>query len=565
MKKIKNILLFFKKIYIVARPYWVSEQKWKGLIFVSSMIVLIFTSNWMLVQMNGFQGDWMNNLNSKNRDGFQSALYKYFGIFAIYIPTYIFYIYLKGRFGISWRKWYAEKLISDYFQYKVFYKIHQENIIDNPDQRLSEDVRSFVDNTIVLFMDMLDAISTAISFGVVLWIISHDLFWVAMGTAFISTIFGILVFGNMLSDLNFKQYKLEADFRFSLMRVREHAESIAFYNGEFQENIQIVKRLGDVVKNMVRIILVRTNLFLFSVSTRILIAAIPTIMIADKFFNGEVQIGVISQAEGAFGQLMWALMIVLNSLQQLTNFTADMNRLHELVESIEAKKKEKNDTNAISIEESKNGIFLSFQNLHVSTFDSEKILMQNLNFQISKGDNLLVMGPSGCGKTSLLRVLARLWNCGSGNIKMPPIKDFFFLPQRPYMIHGSLKAQLLYPGMNANISDDKLQETLKKVRLGDLPSRIGGFDKEIDFSHVLSLGEQQRIAFARLLISNQPYAILDESTSALDSENETNLYSLIKESGIFFISVGHRDSIRKFHDKLLYIENKDKWELRDIV
>lgn len=381
-------------------------------------------------------------------------------------------------------------------------------------------------------------------------------------------VFGVLIttgiYGNKLIKINFEQLRKEADFRFGLVRIRENAESIAFYGGEEREINQLKELFKRVFDNYNRLI-IWTNLYLgmFQNIYEFIPYILPAVIVAPSVLSGQFEVGAVREAQGAFLKIFYSLNIIVSEFQNLTSFAAGVDRLYTFHEYLEPTPTEKRREiiprpTIDTIEANRLGI----EHLTLETPNYQRTLFQDLSISLQPGQGLLVMGASGCGKSSLLRAIAGLWKSGTGAIYRPKLEEIFFLPQRPYMILGTLREQLLYPNIDLDISNQKLEEILQMVKLGDLAERFGGFELEKDWSVLLSLGEQQRVAFARLLISRPKYAILDEATSALDIGNEKNLYEHLLETETTFISVGHRPSLSQYHQLILEFLEGERWELR---
>ncbi len=359
--------------------------------------------------------------------------------------------------------------------------------------------------------------------------------------------------------LNFNQLRKEANFRYGLIHVRNNVESIAFYGGEEREKAQTRGKFAQLFANFNLLIGAERNLNFLTTGYNYLVVIIPSIVIAPLYFSGKVHFGVISQADMAFAQVLGALSVVVTSFQDLTAFIAQTNRLATFSEALETPTAHQSDGNRIEFQPSES---VEMRDLCVQTPDYKTTLLQKLSTEIKPGESILVMGPSGSGKSSFLRAIAGLWDSGSGSIKHPDLQDMLFLPQRPYMMLGTLRSQLLYPRTESNVTDCELAEILNRVNLSDLAQRVGGLDVEIDWANYLSVGEQQRLAFARIFLAKPKFAILDEATSALDVQNESRLYAELKKLGTAYISVGHRASLAPFHNQVLDLDGSGGWSIR---
>eukprot|EP00898_Chlorokybus_atmophyticus_P002600 jgi/Chlat1/3340/Chrsp23S03775 len=530
------------------------------------------------VGFNFLGRDFYNALSSKNADLFTKELTLYLGAFIVGIPVFVVRDFYKDKLAVRWRAWMTSHILGKYFAQRRFYSV----------QRIVDDIASFTGTSLGFSLALFNAGIDLASFSSILYSIYPPLFVALILYAVGGT--GISVFlGKGLVSLNFVQEKREADFRYSLVRVRENAEAIAFYGGEASETHVLLQRFRRSFDNYLRLLVASRNLDFFTTGYRYLIQLLPAAVVAPLYFRGEIEFGVINQSFSAFNHILSDFSLVVYQFQALSAFSAVVDRLGEFVDVLETDESAagNNGTHTlINLEEmaestSAHDPLLSINSLKLCTPNGGSTLVQDLSLDVAQGSPVLVMGPSGSGKTSLLRAIAGLWRVGEGSIIRrvvdPTVKHadnsslVFFVPQRPYMILGSLREQMLYPTWTGSSegkldsrpvpTDEELVEALETVRL------TGGLDALTEWSSVLSLGEQQRLAFARLLLAKPRLALLDESTSALDSENEEHLYKLLASSGITYVSVGHRTSLRRYHHRMLQLQGPTRdggWQVEDL-
>ncbi|MBG1240950.1 ABC transporter ATP-binding protein/permease [Nostoc sp. NZL] len=539
-----------KRFWAIAQLYWLGNEKRGAIGLLVLLGVLLLATTQVKVFLNTIQGDLISALSAHNSTKFWQGILVAFGGIIVFGFLNSGYGFLRETIGIYWRRWLTHHLLNQYFQNRAFYDLsnsHKE--IDNPDQRISEDVANFCQQSIQLLVNCLESVFVVIAFSVILWSISKNLVIALVVYSILAYAITIGFYGRKLTQLNFEQLKKEADFRFGLVRIRENAESIAFYNGILQEANKIKLIFNAVFNNFKRLILwseVYLNIFKYQFGY--LPWIIPALILGNQILSGETEVGKVTEAGGAFGQVAFSVNLIMYQFEKFTKFAASINRLYVFYEYLKQPSKAIANSRTIDIVIDSR---LALENLTVETPNYQKTLFSNLSVALPTGQGLLIMGDSGCGKSSLLRALAGLWNSGTGVIVRPELEEMLFLPQRPYMILGTLREQLIYPNAKVNLSDEELHQVLHRVNLSDLAERFGGFEVEQDWSDVLSLGEQQRLAFARLLVTKPKYAILDEATSALDINNEEHLYSLLVETETTFISVGHRPTLKKYHQVIV--------------
>lgn len=498
-----------------------------------------------------------NALVKKNQDMAYLFVTVYFSGFCVGIPIVAMYKYVQDYLGMRWREWMTHQFMSNYFQNRMYYEIEAQGQIDNPDQRIMEDIRSFTRTSLLFLLILLGSLMDLISFSGILWSKSALLVGVVLAYSIVGTGLTALI-SRRLVRLNFNQLRFEADFRYSLVHTRDNAESIAFYQGEEPEIKQIGHRFREVLRNFSLLIGWQRNLSFFTTAYSYLPMVLPFLVLFPLYFGNKIEYGDMVQANFAFTQVYAALSLIVAQIEPITTFAAGVQRLGTFAETIAP---DQAPTAGITFQKADR---FGLDHLTLMTPNRQRTLIQDLTLMPQNRANLLVVGQSGIGKSSLLRGVAGLWTQGQGIIKRPPLSKIFFLPQRPYMLLGSLHDQLVYPKLEKEISETALREVLTTVRLEDLPERVGGFGVQLDWADVLSLGEQQRLAFARLLINQPGYAVLDEATSALDVDNETNLYNCLKQRQINYISVGHRPSIINFHDLVLQLQANNRWQLMSV-
>ncbi len=552
----------FKKFWVIAKLYWLGREKIGAfsLLFLIGLLLLSYTN--LSVVLNEQQGNLISALSKKDSQRFWRSVLIFLEILAIYVPLYAGYGYLVNKLGIFWRQWMTRHFIDKYLKNRGFYYLSANKEIDNPDQRIAEDIKGFTQNALGFFISLIQGVLQIIVFSGVLWNIYQPLVLLIVTYILIGTFIVILVFGKPLVRLRFEQLKKEANFRFSLLRIRENSESIAFYGGEVQESSYAKKLFNEVFENFNRLILREFNLGLLTNLYQFLPLLLPPVILAPRILAGDMEVGKVSESIGAFLSVFNALNFIVYRFESLTGFVAGIDRLYALKQYLEQRNQAKN-TIAVHIptinivEDSR----LAIKQLTLQTPNYLRTLISNLSLELQAGQGLLVKGESGCGKSSLLRAIAGLWNSGTGTIIRPNLSEMLFLPQRPYMILGTLRNQLIYPSTESQLDDKQLCRVLEQVGLPKLVERFGSLDVEQDWSDVLSLGEQQRIAFARLFITKPRYAILDEATSALDIKNEEKLYQNLMKSGTTYISVGHRPTLVNYHHLLLELLENGMWKL----
>lgn len=562
LNKKKFNLDLLKNFWSIAQLYWFSEQKWRARGLLLLVIVLLGTFTVFNLFLTNQRAEFISALSAQNPERFWRSIIGFFSTVVIAVPFVSSYSFFRQKLSVFWRRWMTHSFMKNYLSDRSFYQISYHPEIDNPDQRIAQDIKSFTDQSLRFLVIILNAIFQLFGFSALLWSISKPLVFFVVGYAIAGTVITTGVFGKALVGINFEQLKREANFRFGLIRIRENAESIAFYGGEEQELQQATNLFTDVFNNFNRLIKWELYLDIFRNSYDFITWALPSIIIGPRVLSGELEIGVITQAATAFSIILGSLTLIVNQLDRLTEFAAGINRLSTFSVAIKSPPEVPEGESTI---DTITNSWLGIEHLTLKTPNYQRTLVRDISLEIPSGNGLLIMGPSGSGKSSILRAIAGFWNSGTGAIYRPELNEILFLPQKPYMVLGSLRQQLLYPQTNLDISDIEIQEVLARVNLGKLAERFGGLDVVENWSQVLSVGEQQRVAFARLFLTKPNYVILDEATSALDVPTEEILYQQLQETSITFISVGHRPTLKNYHQQLLEITANESWKLKAIT
>ncbi|MGC8451966.1 MAG: ABC transporter ATP-binding protein/permease [Cylindrospermopsis raciborskii] len=553
MNKIKPKAI--SQFWAIAKLYWLEGEKRPAIILLLLMGVLLLANTQLKVFLNGIQGDLVSALSSKDSDRFWQGIVIAFAGIVIFGFLNSAYGYLRETINVYWRRWLTYHFLSQYFRDRAFYELNNfDKEIDNPDQRISEDIANFCQQSVQFLVNCLESVFVVLAFSFILWSISPNLVLVLIMYSILAYTITISFYGKKLTRLNIEQLRKEADFRFSLIRIRENSESIAFYNGIFQESSKVKLIFNLAFKNFQKLILwseIYLNIFKYQFGY--LPWIIPALILGNQVISGDIEVGKVTEAGGAFGQVAFSVNLIMYQFEKFTKFAAAINRLYVFHEYFQNPKKSNSDLGNIQIIKDN---YLGFRNLTLYTPNYEKILFENFSLELQPGKSLLIMGDSGCGKSSLLRALAGLWKSGTGTIVRPDLSEILFLPQRPYMILGTLTEQLIYPYNYTDIKEERLYEVIEKVGLSYLTERFGGLNIQQDWSEILSLGEQQRLAFGRFLIAKPKYVILDEATSALDINNEEKLYNFLREMSTTFVSVGHRPTLKKFHQVVINLSGE---------
>lgn len=560
----------------LGRDYLFSKQKWQAWGLLVSVVCLNLAVVYITVRVNLWQANFYNIIQSHEQAGFLEAIGVYAALASVLVVIKGLQIYFRMLLHVNWRQWLTDKYLSYWLKNKIYYRLqlNDAHYADNPDQRISEDVDLFVSLTLRLSLECMQDVLTVLSFIVILWNISEIVYF-AIGGMNIA-IYGYLVWasllyaiagtyltvkiGKPLINLDYDQQKYEADFRYSLVRVREYAESIALYGGEAAEKINCLKHFKYLVINFKEIIQIRKRLTWLTTGYAHGAVVFAIFVASPRYFSGKITLGHMFQIIDAFNHVQSGLSFIIDSFTRVAQWRAVVNRLNTFIVCMEgAEKHSKVQSLHQCANKDKRGNALTVVNVEVFKPDGHK-LIEKLNFSLVSGNRLLITGPSGCGKSTLLRTLAGLWLYAKGKIIAPQKGSSLFVPQKPYMPIDTLRKALLYPGLERKITDQEITETLALCRIDYLAPRLGEVG---DWGKFLSLGEQQRIAFVRILLQRPGWLFLDEATSALDDDNQDLVYGLVIKylPNTAIISVGHRKNIANYHNQKLTVNRSGGWSI----
>jgi vitamin B12/bleomycin/antimicrobial peptide transport system ATP-binding/permease protein len=536
------------------------QGRWLPWLLMGVITLLILVINGINVGISYIARNVDNTLVAYKADEFWQVVAIYAFCLVLALPIRALQSYLIPKLGLLWRQWLSDRLMGRYLSNRAYYVLNPNDEtaeeIDNPDQRISQDTASFTTTSLSVSVEIVAALLTFLSFILVLWTISAKLaIWLLLysvgGTA-------LIVFASRkLVRLNYDQLRLEADFRYGLVHIRDNAESIAFYGGEQQEAREADRRLTGAIRNADRLIIWQALIQVIQRSYDYFSRFLPWLVIAPIYFAKEVDFGVFGQASIAFSQVLFSVSYIVNNIDQLAAFSASISRLEGFQGKVDAIA----GRDQAALEQGHTSNAIRVRHVDLIPPGGQRRLIRDLSLDVGPEQRVLVVGPSGCGKTSFLRLVSGLWPPASGDVERPPVSELLFIPQKPYMILGSLREQLCYPLDPERFSDEHLRSVLEEVRLSELVQRYPDFTIKQDWPRLLSLGEQQRLAFARLLLNSPRFVVLDEATSALDVATEKHLYGLLSQRDMAYVSVGHRPTLKPFHTNVLELDGQGGWKL----
>ncbi len=549
---------FWPAFWALAKPYWVSEARRKGVILLCSVVGFTLALVWVEVQFNDWNKGFYDTFEHKDRLGFYLELGRFAFLAVLFIVLAVYKQYLQQMLMIEWRSWLTDTYLQDWLDGQAYYRLQLlDRGTDNPDQRIADDLNGFVDLTLSLSLGLLSAIVTLVSFVGILWVISGPLevggvtipgymVWVALLYAIAGTWLTHLI-GQPLIGMNFARQRVEADFRFALVRLRENSEGVALYRGEAGELAGFKARFADVIAKWWAIMQKQKQVTWFTAFYAQLAIIFPFVVSAPRYFSGAAPLGSIFQTASAFGQVQGALSWFIGAYPSFANWRATVERLTGFTQALARARAEADRLDGDRLEGEDAG--LTLEHLVIS-LPQGRPLLGDTSLRLAPGESVFVTGPSGSGKSTLFRSIAGIWPYWQGRILLPKGARLLFLPQKAYLPIGTLKNAIAYPAQADAVSDAEVTEALVAVGLGALQ---GDLARDENWGQVLSGGEQQRVAFARALINRPEWLFLDEASAALPEQAQAEMYSLMRERlpQTTLVSIGHRESLAQFHQRRL--------------
>ena len=546
----------------LAWPYWTGDEKWSARALLTAVVGLNLASVWLNVRLNAWNNDFYNALQNYDWPKFWWQFAIFGMIAASLIVVAVYQLYLRQSLQIRWRRWMTERFLNDWLGDQAYYRMQlDQSATDNPDQRIAEDLERFTTISLALSIGLMNAAVTLLSFLFILWTLSGSLAIPLWGDAHIEIpgymVFAALVYavagtwltqriGSPLVGLLYNQQRYEADFRFSLVRLRENAESVAFYGGESRELSVFQGRFSHVVSNWWNVIRRRKKLAWFTTGYAQVAIVFPFLVAAPRYFAKEIQLGGLMQISSAFGQVQDSLSFIVTSYVEIAEYQSVVERLRGFRDKVDEIAAGRQGPQPIAVERGGAGVEVDRLGIRLPGGD---LLHEDIALAAGPGNPVLVTGPSGSGKSTLLRAIAGLWPFGRGRIRLGD-GHVLFLPQRPYLPLGTLADAIAYPELDHQPRRAELEAALHAVGLSYL---VGQLDEEGNWALRLSGGEQQRLGFARVLLARPDIVFLDEATSALDEAAEAALYRLLRDAGWqpTIVSVGHHGTLKRFHEAVI--------------
>lgn len=561
-----NLRSFTRDLWALVRPYWSSEEKWLARSLLAVVVALDLGTVFVTVEINRWQAAFFNSLEAKDQAEFMRLIGRFSMLAGAFIVMAVYQLYLTQMLQIKWRRWLTDRYLERWLAARTYYRMQlTDRATDNPDQRIAEDLNGLVATTLSLSLGLLNAAVTLGSFLFILWglsgpislplagrevVVPGYLVWAALLYAIAGT-WGAHLIGRPLVRLNFERQRVEADFRFALVRFRENAEGVALYNGEAGEHANFMQRFAAVVGNWWEIMRRQKKLTWFQSFYGQLAIIFPYVVVAPRYFAGTIPLGALMQTASAFGQVQSSLSWFIDAYTRLADWKATVDRLIGFDRAMrETRRDAAANPGVVRCESESPGI--EAQNVRLELPNGE-LLVADTDLALARGEATLITGQSGSGKSTLFRALAGIWPFGRGRVCIPSKARTLFLPQRPYLPVGSLRAVLAYPSPERAFDDERLAAVLRDCELAALAGRL---DEVQNWALILSGGEQQRIAFARALLQEPDWLFLDEATSAVDEAMERRLYALLNDRlrSTTIVSVGHRPGLAAFHRRRLAIE-----------
>jgi putative ATP-binding cassette transporter len=578
---VKGLIATLATIWRLAVPYYRSEDRWAGRLLLGAVVAIELSLVAIQVILNQWYNRFYNTLQDRDFSAFVSAILFFCAIAAIYTVLQVYQNYLNQWLQIRWRRWMTQTYLRQWLNTANHYRMQLlGDAADNPDQRIAEDIKMFIDSgagfgILPVGLRLLNAVVTLCSFVVILWNLSEAAPLALFGV----TVHGYLVFAALLYavigtaithligwpliTLNFRQQRFEADFRFNLVRTRENSEQIASLHGEAAERERHLDRFGSLVSNWIAIMQRQKKLLFFTQSYSQASVIFPYVMVSPAYFSGAMQLGGLMQTGSAFTSVQNALSYFVTVYREIAEFQAVVTRLSGFERAIEAGRAAALTPPVIEVLTHDDSRAVAIDHLAVGLPNGAPLLNAD-HIALNSGDRVLVTGPSGAGKSTLFRAIAGIWPFGSGRVTVPMDAKVMLVPQRPYFPVATLADAITYPARAGSFDDAQLTDTLTAVGLAGLIPRL---HEEAHWNRMLSGGEQQRLAIARVLLYAPDYLFLDEATAALDEAAEAMLYRLLQERlpAVTIISIGHRSTLGAFHRRrVAFIREQNRYDVRDV-